>query len=131
MENINKSRHSRYILNLHIVWLPKYRRPVLAPYRDELCGILKDVAAEKGYAVLAVEVMPDHVHLFVSVPPTAAPCEVVKTFKGQSGRKLLKAHPELGEKSYRGSLWSHSYFVCSAGSVSAETIQRYIEGQYE
>jgi putative transposase len=131
MKSINKSRHARYLLNLHIVWIPKYRTPILAPYHDELCDILKGIAAEKGYEVLALEVMPDHVHLFVSVPPTVAPCEVVKTFKGQSGRKLLMAHPDLADKTYRSSLWSHSYFVSSAGDVSSEIIEKYIQGQYE
>jgi len=75
--------------------------------------------------------MPDHVHLFVPVPPTIAPCEVVKAFKGQSGRKFLMAHPEFTDPRYDNSLWAPSYFVASAGDVSSETIRAYIEGQYD
>lgn len=127
MKNVNTSRHSSYLLNLHIVWIPRYQRVVLAPYKDELTQFINDIAADKKYEVLAVEVMPDHIHLFVSVPPTVAPCEVVKTFKGQSGRKMMHKHPELASKSKEGSLWTHSYFVASSGNVSSETIQRYID----
>lgn len=120
------------MLNLHIVWIPKYQRPILAPYRERLTEILRGVAKDKGWEVLAVEVMADHVHLFVSVPPAVAPSEVVKCFKGQSARKLLVACPELKEpRNYESSFWAPSYFVASAGDVSSETIQKYIEGQYD
>jgi putative transposase len=93
--------------------------------------ILKSIAQKKQWEILAVEVMPDHVHLFVSVPPTIAPCEVVKAFKGQSGRQFLINHPEFTDERYDNSLWAPSYFVASAGEVSAETIKACIEGQYD
>lgn len=118
-------------MNLHIVWIPKYRAPILGPYREELTMILRAIAEDKGWEILAVEVMPDHVHLFVSVPPAVAPSEVVKSFKGQSARKLLIAHPEIKSKERYNTLWASSYFVASAGDVSSETIQKYIEGQYD
>lgn len=119
------------MLNLHIVWIPKYRRAILDGYQDELKDILASIAAKKKWEILAVEVMPDHIHLFVSVPPAIAPSEVVKSFKGQSGRQFLINHPEFTDERYDNSLWAPSYFVASAGEVSAETIQAYIEGQYD
>lgn len=119
------------MLNLHIVWIPKYRRSILGDYRDEMQNILASIAKSKAWEILAVEVMPDHIHLFVSVPPTIAPSEVVKTFKGQSGRKFLVAHPEFADTRYGNSLWAPSYFVASAGDVSSEIIKAYIEGQYD
>lgn len=131
MRKLNKSRHARYLLNLHIVWIPKYRKPILNGYQDELKDILYSIAEKKKWEILAVEVMPDHVHLFVSVPPTIAPSEVVKTFKGQSGRQFLILHPEFTDKRYDNSLWAPSYFVASAGEVSSATIQAYIDGQYK
>lgn len=88
-------------------------------------------AEKKRWEILAVEVMPDHIHLFVSVPPTIAPCEVVKTFKGQSGRHFLMQHPEFTDPRYDNALWVPLYFVASAGDVSSETIKAYIEGQYD
>ena len=131
MRKLNKSRHSRYLLNLHIVWIPKYRRAILNGHQDEMKDILYSIAKNKQWEILAVEVMPDHVHLFVSVPPTIAPCEVVKAFKGQSGRHFLMNHPELADVRYDNSLWAPSYFVASAGDVSSEIIKAYIEGQYD
>lgn len=116
---------------MHIVWIPKYRKPILNGYQDELKDILYSIAEKKKWEILAVEVMPDHVHLFVSVPPTIAPSEVVKTFKGQSGRQFLILHPEFTDKRYDNSLWAPSYFVASAGEVSSATIQAYIDGQYK
>ena len=104
MKKLNKSRHARYLLNLHIVWIPKYRKAVLGPYREALTDILHSIAKDKGWKILAVEVMPDHIHLFVSVPPSIAPSEVVKCFKGSSARKLLVEFPELvQQRDYRAS----------------------------
>lgn len=119
------------MLNLHIVWIPKYRRPILDGYQDELKTILTSIADKKQWEILAVEVMPDHIHLFVSVPPTVAPSKVVKSFKGQSGRAFLMLHPEFADERYDNSLWAPSYFIASAGEVSSETIRAYIEGQYD
>ena len=122
MEKFNKSRHARYLLNLHIVWISEYRKAVLGPYREALTDILHSIAKDKGWKILAVEVMPDHIHLFVSVPPSISPSEVVKCFKGQSARKLLVKFPELvHQRDYRASFWAPSYFVASAGDVSSET----------
>ena len=131
MRKINKTRHSRFLLNLHIVWIPKYRKPILDGYQDEMKSILYSIAERKHWEILAVEVMPDHVHLFVSVPPAVAPSEVVKAFKGQSGRLFLMNHPEFTDPRYDNSLWAPSYFVASAGDVSSEIIKAYIEGQYD
>ena len=131
MNKINKTRHSRYLLNLHIVWIPKYRKPILDGYQDEMKRILYSIAERKHWEILAVEVMPDHVHLYVSVPPAVAPSEVVKAFKGQSGRLFLMNHPEFTDPRYDNSLWAPSYFVASAGDVSSEIIKAYIEGQYD
>lgn len=75
--------------------------------------------------------MPDHVHLFVSVPPMVAPSKVVKAFKGQSGRAFLMAHPELTDAGHYNFLWANSYFVASAGDIFNEIIQANINGQYD
>ena len=119
------------MLNLHIVWIPKYRKPILDGCQDELKTILQEIADAHGWTILAMEVMPDHIHLFVSVPPAVAPSNVVKAFKGTSGRRFLMAHPEFADAKYDNSLWAPSYFVASAGEVSAQTIQAYIDGQYD
>jgi len=128
MEKHKKTRHSTYFTNYHIVWIPKYRRRILIG--DVAMAVeesIRTVAQEKEWEIIALEVMPDHVHLFVSAPPKYAPAEIVKAFKGWSARKVLMAFPELGQKTRRGTLWAPSYYVGTAGNVSAETIKHYIE----
>ncbi|WP_272999810.1 IS200/IS605 family transposase [Hydrogenibacillus schlegelii] len=127
---IRSGRHSRYLILYHMVWIPKNRRTVLeCPMADRLKEILQETAKERGWEIIAMEVMPDHVHLFASVPPTIRPADVVKVFKGVSARKLLLEFPHLQKRTGRGTLWAPSYFMATAGHVSAETIRRYIEEQ--
>lgn len=74
-----------------------------------------------------MEVQPDHIHLFVSIPPATAVSDAVKKLKGTSARKLFLRYPELKKQLWDGHLWSPSYYVGTAGNVSAETIRHYIE----
>jgi len=87
------------------------------------------IAETKEYEVLALEMMPVHIHLFVSAPPFESPTDIVKVFEGVTALRLFKKFPELRNKCWKGKLWSPGYFVGAAGHVSAETIQRYIEEQ--
>ena len=123
-----KNAGSVFNLHLHMVWCPKYRRPVLvdavALRLDEL---LREKAKELNAEVEGLEIMPDHVHLFLSVPPTDAPQHYANQFKGYTSRVLRREFPHL--KSRLPSLWSRSYYVGSAGHVSADVIKRYIEEQ--
>ncbi|MBW4628176.1 MAG: IS200/IS605 family transposase [Brasilonema octagenarum HA4186-MV1] len=120
--------HNKYLLNLHYVWCPKRRKKVLigdvARRAKEIFYIL---ANEKGWDILALEVAPDHIHLFIGVTPSDAPHLVIKAFKGRSSYYLRKEFPELLKLP---SLWSRSYFVSSAGNVSSEVIKKYIEDQH-
>jgi putative transposase len=119
-----------YEINDHLVWSTKYRKGVLVPPIDaELKEILSRSAEEHGYEVLGLEVMPDHVHLFLSAPPAVSPAVIAKVLKGTSARRLFLAFPHLNRQLWGGHLWNPSYYVGTAGHVSAETIRRYIEEQ--
>ena len=124
------TRYVKYLCNYHFVWTPKYRRDVLvgevAEYTRE---VLKSIAEGLGCEVIALEVMPDHIHLFVNCPPRYAPSYLANYFKGKSARLVLKRFPEL-RKYANGKLWTRSYFVSTAGDVSSETIRGYIEEQW-
>jgi putative transposase len=110
------------------VWCPKYRRPVLAPPIDEcLRDIFNQVAAEHGFLLHTVEVMPDHVHLFVEADPTRSVAEIVNRFKGPSSRFLRQEFPSL--RSRLPTLWSRSYYAGTVGHVSEATVRKYIESQ--
>ena len=122
------SPHNVHLINYHIVFCPKYRGKVLVGAKHgRLEEILHQVATEHGWSVLALEAMPDHVHLFVSVDTKTKPETVVQLFKGRSSHDLRKEFPELLQLP---SLWTRSCFISSAGNVSSEVIQRYIENQW-
>ncbi|PHJ36848.1 transposase IS200 [Desulforamulus profundi] len=128
MDKVESTRHSRYHINYHIVWIPKYRRKVLVGHvASRAEEILRQIAKAMAWEIVALEVMPDHVHLFVSVPPKFSPADIVKRFKGVSARQLLLKFPELVKRTGQGTLWAPSYYVGTAGTVSAEIIKRYIE----
>ena len=118
-----------YSLKHHLVWCPKYRRPVLADeaIANRMRTLLMEVAVEVEARVHALEVMPDHVHLFITSDPRWAVANLVNRFKGRTSRVLRQEFPSL--RSRLPTLWSRSYFASSAGSVTKLAIQRYIEAQ--
>lgn len=119
-----------YNLHYHLVWCPKYRRPVLMnAVEARLKALLAEKAAAMDVQIEALEIMPDHVHLFVSAPPTDAPQHLANQFKGYTSRILRAEFPHL--RSRLPTLWSRSYYVGSAGLVSEETIKNYIATQKE
>ena len=119
-----------YNINYHIVWCPKYRKQVLeGAVKEFIEEHIKTIAATKGWEVLELQVMPDHIHLFISAPPSDSPTGIVKVLKGVTALRLFKKHPELKEEYWGGHIWSPSYYVGTAGYVSAETIRKYVENQ--
>lgn len=94
--SIKRTKGAVYNINYHLVWCPKYRRKVLTgEVATRLGEILKGTAAQYGMELLACEVMPDHVHLFVSAPPRYSPAELAKLFRGRTSRRLRQ---ELGKQ---------------------------------
>jgi putative transposase len=94
---------------------------------EETGAMLDAICAERGWPVISREIQPDHVHLFVSIPPAIAVADAVKVLKGITARRLFQRFPALKKRLEGGHLWSPSYYVGTAGNVSAETIRRYIE----
>ncbi len=123
-----KNAEAVFSLKYHTVWCPKYCRPMLTnPVDAGLKELILEVAARREMTVHALEVMPDHVHLFVETDPRWAPAEVVGKFKAVSSRILRQEFPKL--RSRLPTLWSRSYYIASVGTVSEATIRRYIEAQ--
>jgi putative transposase len=120
-------RHSVSLMNFHFVWIPRRRRKVLVGgVATRLEEVIKEVSSELSLNILAMEIMPDHVHLFVSCPPSIAADQIMFRIKGRSSRVLRKEFPHLLKMP---SMWTRSYFVSTAGDVSTETIKRYITEQ--
>jgi len=121
------SANQVYLINYHLIWCPKRRRKVLVDeVKVRLGEILQQVAREKRVNILALEIQPDHLHLFISCYPQLAVHKLVKAFKGRSSYYLRREFPQLRKIP---SLWTNSYFVSTAGNVSNETIRKYIEAQ--
>jgi len=121
------SRNKVFLINYHLIWCPKRRKKVLVgEIKTRLEQIINEVAKEKNIEILALEIMPDHLHLFVSSHPNILVHNLIKAFKGRSSNILRKEYPELLKLP---SLWTRSYFISTAGKVSSETIQKYIETQ--
>jgi len=121
------ARTNVHLINYHLVWCPKRRRRCLTGgVRTALIAHLRDTALRYGWEVIAVEVMPDHVHCFIGAPPRCAVSFIVKILKGTSSRALRASFPVLAR---RRVLWSPSYFAGTAGNVSSATIERYIAEQ--
>ena len=127
-ENLIHARTCVYNVNYHIVFSTKYRKAVLKGGVEEyLKQLFKDIADEKGFTISSMEVMEDHVHLFVKAPPTASPHWIVQQLKGYTSHELRKEFSHL--KSRLPTLWTRSYYVESCGHISEQTIKRYIEEQ--
>jgi putative transposase len=92
--------------------------------------ILQQTADEHGYDIIESEVMPDHVHCFVSAAPKVAPSTIVRHLKGASARRMFQSYPSLRHRMWRGHLWPGTSYIGTAGNVSAATIKRYIQGQH-
>jgi putative transposase len=123
-----KNAGAVFSLKYHVVWCPKYRRPVLVEaVADRLRVLLAEKADELGMTIHGLEVMPDHVHLFVESDPTRCVAEIVNRLKGSTSRILREEFPAL--RSRLPTLWSRSYYASTVGHVSAATIGKYIASQ--
>ena len=125
-----KTSHAVYDLKYHLVWITKYRKPVL---RGEVGLRLRELIRQTGEALDVYiekgQVALDHVHLLVSVPPDVSVSDLMQRLKGRSSRKLLQEFGELERQFWGRHLWARGYFAASSGNVTDEIIAQYIENQ--
>ena len=127
MSKYNASSHSTYNVAYHVVFSPKYRYNLLRDSAAErLKTLLLQAASHLGIIIQAMEVMPDHVHLFVIARPTISIPQIVQYLKGYSSYFMRKEFTYL--RRYP-SLWTRSYFVETVGHISEKTVVHYIENQ--
>lgn len=121
------SNKSIFNIGYHLIWCPKYRRKVfIGKVEERLKELLLIKARELQINIDTMEVMPDHLHLFVKANPTLPPHYIVQQFKGVTSNKLRKEFPELMKMP---TLWTRSYYCESVGHISEKTIKKYIEDQ--
>ena len=124
----------RYIYNFHyhLIWVTKYRHKafVTDQLSEEMKQILSSIAKDNNIVIEKMEVMPDHVHVLISFPPSKAPASAIKALKGRSAYIFLKRHPEIKQSQYWGGhLWSPSYYMSTLGNMSKEVVEKYINDQ--
>jgi putative transposase len=130
MVTLKHTRGCVYQTAYHLVWRPVCGRSILAePVKSTLEHLFHAIAHQYDMEVLAVDVQPDHIHLFVSIPPALSVADAVKLLKGISARQLRLMFSQLRTRTRSDHLWAPSYYVGTAGHVSAETIRTYIESQ--
>jgi putative transposase len=114
-------------LRYHFVFCPKRRRKVLIDtIETRLKELLNSKSIELGWHIIALEVMPDHVHMFIQADPDTSPSQIMHALKGYTSRILRSEFPILNTLP---SLWTRSFWVSTAGQVSALTIEKYIAAQ--
>ena len=122
---VGKTRYTHYSIAYHLVWIPKYRRRVLVgEVQAETKRLLAQCCQRQGLTLLAVATDEDHIH--VSAPPRFSPALIANLLKGYTSRYLREKFPRLKKVCGKEHLWAQSYYVGTAGAVSAETIKRYI-----
>lgn len=128
MKKLRHNSTSVVNINYHIIWCPKYRRSVLVDdVETRLKELLPTIANESGCYIESMEVMPDHIHIFIKGNPTIPIHLIVKNLKGKSSRILRDEFPQLRRR--LPCLWTRSYYCETIGCINEETIKKYIENQ--
>ncbi len=130
MDNYSLS-HTRWNCQYHIVFIPKYRKKVMyGKVRDDMREILRTLCQYKKVEIVAGAVCPDHVHMYVKIPPKLSISEFVGYLKGKSALMIHDRHPEMTNK-WNREFWARGYYVTTIGNVNEETIKKYIAEQSE
>ena len=123
--------HTKYNCTYHIVFIPKYRRKALyGKYGKEMGEILSMVCRITGVELLKGGVCPDHIHMYVAIPPKMSLSNVMSKIKGKSALMFFDKHPECRDK-YGRHFWARGYYAETIGQVNEDTIKKYIEEQEE
>ena len=127
MEHYRKSSHTIYDLKYHLVWITKYRKPVLTgEIATRARELLREICKGKDVEIIRGHISKDHVHILVSVPPHISVSDLVQSLKGKTSRKLMLESKNLNRQWH---IWARGYFVASSGNVTDEVIIKYIEDQ--
>jgi len=132
MQLYRKTSHTTFDLKYHVVWITKYRKPIMAgktAYRVR--ELIREICRTNNIQILRGHVSKDHIHLFISAPPQLSVSKIVQYLKGKTSRKLLQEDAYLRKKFWGNHLWGRGFFVASSGTVTDEVIMNYIENQDE
>ena len=125
----NSLSHTKWICKYHIVFIPKYRRKVIYhKLRTDIQGYIRDLCKWKGVEILEGHMMPDHIHLLLSIPPKQSISSFMGYLKGKSSMMIFKDHGNLRYKFGNSNFWATGYYVSTVG-LNEATIRKYIREQ--
>ena len=125
----NALAHTKWLCKYHIVFTPKYRRKIIYNQsKKDLAQILHDLCAYKGVEIIEGHLMPDHVHMLVSIPPKYSVSQFMGYLKGKSALMMFDRHANLKYKFGNRHFWSEGYYVSTVG-LNEATIKKYIQDQ--
>ena len=132
IEKIRKTKNCKYNINYHFTWIPKTRAKILVePFKSDVKKFLIEKCKEREWDPLALQVMPDHNHFFVSAPPKWAPCKIIQELKAYSSKELRKKYFIIRDMRQIDDFWAPGYYCGCAGHVTANSVARYIAEQNE
>jgi putative transposase len=132
LQNYRKGSHTVYDLKYHLVWITKYRKPVMkGDIAVRVRDLIREISRSMDVEILKGHVSKNHVHLFVSIPPQVSISNYVKAVKGKSSRKLLSEYRRLSKMFWGRHIWARGYFAASTGNVTDEVVAEYIRLQQE
>ena len=127
----NTLSHTRWECKYHIVFAPKYRRQVIyGKIREDICEILSSLCKRKGVEIIEAEWCPDHIHMFVRIPPSISISSFMGCLKGKSSLMIFERHANLKYKFGNRHFWCRGYYVDSVGK-NAKKIEEYIRNQLQ
>jgi len=130
MEHYRKTSHGVYDIKFHLVWITKYRKPVLhGEVATRVRDLIREICKSMDVEIIKGHVSKDHLHVFVSVPPHISVSKLVQRLKGKSSRKLMSEYRRIARQFWGRHLWARGYFAASSGNVTDEIIAQYIEMQ--
>ena len=123
-----RSAHAVYNIEYHFVWIPKYRKSIMVRnVKAYVEYLIRRVCKEYGLWIIELEVLSDHVHLFVESPPKYSPAEIMNFLKSITAREIFKKFPILREHFWAGEFWGDGYYVGTSGDkVTTDSIKDYI-----
>ena len=125
----NSLAHTKWLCKYHIVFTPKYGRKIIYnKYREDLREILKMLCDWKGVEILEGHLMPDHIHMLVSIPPKISVSSFMGYLKGKSSLLMFDRHANLKYKYGNRKFWAEGYYVSTVG-LNEATIRKYIREQ--
>ena len=130
MRHYRLGAHTKSDLKVHVVWIPKYRKPVLTgDLALRVRDVIRQIASEHELEILSGKVARDHVHVFLSHRPTQDVAQIMQWLKGISSRVLLQEFPRLRKQLWGRHFWARGYLAISSGTITDEMILAYIQEQ--